>query len=80
MLHRTEVVSILRASILTVLTMLLVPHAQAVGGAIALMVATACSSVMLVIANRHGVLWQLRDNLHYLLAMLLVATLWYAEI
>ena len=45
------VVSILQASILTVLTMLLVPHAQAVGGAIALMVATACSSVMLVIAN-----------------------------
>ena len=74
------VVSILQASILTVLTMLLVPHAQAVGGAIALMVATACSSVMLVIANRHGVLWQLRDNLHYLLAMLLVATLWYAGI
>ena len=48
------VVSILRASILTVLTMLLVPHAQAVGGAIALMVATACSAVMLVIANRRG--------------------------
>ena len=74
------VVSTLQASILTVLTMLLVPHAQAVGGAIALMVATACSTVMIVIANRHGVLWQLRDNLHYSLAMLLVATLWYAGI
>ena len=48
------VVSILQASILTMLTMLLVPHTQVVGGAIALMVATACSTVMIVIANPTG--------------------------